>query len=599
MHDNIFRINGFWPGAWESVTPGQNQAFQNNSRGTKMENPIKTSENWNKKILFIFLALGISSPLVLAENINIGVLSAHQVQPGGLFEIEFIIQNTGEPATSSGGISIASDDPNIVTLNQVSAENPFSLSGGTGLLESSTITQTVGTQLLPAGEAIREKENLYNEVLDNITNGYFELYDIPIDEVLDEYAEREAELDEVIRQSQVKTKIRLEVPKNYPDGSVVTVLAIISYSLNGVSQTLTKEIQVEVTNNPTVKRAILVIIDAGRPDKYYNYEDSGGGIQTLLENGVKFNDASTIFPSITTASHTSIMTGMFPKQTKIPAFRWYDKDLKNVIDEGKTEENVKFYVLPWDDGMNEYIEDETIYEQLNRKISSFEGLSIFEFVRNGGEYQGATAKMILSMIRIKSGLASISKIKEDSIDLDSEATSLALDNFDSSVDLMAVWLLGTDEISHHAGPLSSETGEVMDNVDRQLQRLIDELPDGVVDETVFVITSDHGQTTVEADDEHSVSRNELEKVLRDAGYSLKECMQNPLSPVLPKVCVNYDLPLTQLYGRDYEGSNAVAVHNAGIAMLYFKHNSAWSGVPSWAEVEDAVLSLDGCEVSFP
>lgn len=513
-------------------------------------------------------------------QVEVNTFSPHQVKPGSTFEVVFDVQNLDWPASSSSGTSISSDDENSVTVNEIYVENPFSQeSGGIGIQEVSSFSQAVAANLLPAGAAIHAKEELYDEVLENITNGYYELYDIPLDGVLDDVSDKEAELDEVIEKSEVKTKIRLEVPEDYPEGTTITIPATITYTQNGALKTITREVTVTTTNNPTAKRAIIVIIDAGRPDYYYQYANQEGGIKTLLQNGVKFTKANTIFPSITTASHTTIMTGIYPNQTQIPAFRWYDKDSKEIVAEGDGLEPVKFQ-LNLDGGVDEYIESKTIYEQLDKKITNFDGLSVFEFVTKGGEYVGANSRMqaYLLLISKLGGDIGDDRFKRYSMELDSEANSLALDSFDSSLDVMAVWFVGTDEISHHAGPSSSETREVMDNVNEQLQRLIDGLPAGVVDETVFVITSDHGQTDVLADDVHAVSRDELEAELTGVGY---------------KIAFKVDNMFFGPWIHDYENSNAVAVHNGGIAMLYVKHGGVWGGEPSWSEVVDAVNAFVG------
>jgi len=145
--------------------------------------------------------------------------------------------------------------------------------------------------------------------------------------------------------------------------------------------------------------------------------------------------------------------------------------------------------------------------------------------------------------------------------------------------ILTIYMPGFDAWSHKNGP-STQESYLQTYIEPEIERLLfgDADHDGInelagegattlYDETIIVIVSDHGQTSVVNDDAHAISKDELEKdVLRDiAGYDID------------------DLPLEQ----DYD---AIAAPNGGMAQIYIRDmdSKLWSDQPELTDLRPAL-----------
>ena len=76
-------------------------------------------------------------------------------------------------------------------------------------------------------------------------------------------------------------------------------------------------------NQRLADHVILIILDGFSPDYMAMYDLPN--LRSLANNGVLFAKAKGIFPSNTTANHTSILTGAYPNRTGIPNNTMYDR----------------------------------------------------------------------------------------------------------------------------------------------------------------------------------------------------------------------------------------------------------------------------------
>jgi predicted AlkP superfamily pyrophosphatase or phosphodiesterase len=85
-----------------------------------------------------------------------------------------------------------------------------------------------------------------------------------------------------------------------------------------MQETVVEALSVTVTSAVQPRRAIIIVIDALRRDAF---EDSLSNMpytnEYIVGNGVRFSDATTIFPSITLAGHASIFTGNWPGKHEV------------------------------------------------------------------------------------------------------------------------------------------------------------------------------------------------------------------------------------------------------------------------------------------
>jgi predicted AlkP superfamily pyrophosphatase or phosphodiesterase len=120
----------------------------------------------------------------------------------------------------------------------------------------------------------------------------------------------------------------------------------------------------------------------------------------------------------------------------------------------------------------------------------------------------------------------------DICDTDTWATDVALAMIrKTQPEILLLNLPATDDAGHESGGINAPEvmGKVIDNVDRQIGRIINEYKQSnKYDETVFVILSDHGMTPVI----RSVSQATLDRIYVDSGnfgvYSSQVYLINPL-----------------------------------------------------------------------
>ena len=81
------------------------------------------------------------------------------------------------------------------------------------------------------------------------------------------------------------------------------------------------------------KRVLLLIIDALTAPCLFSEMADGRypNFQKLKEAGVLREQCVSIFPSITHAALTSIITGQYPAKHGIIASHWYDDEAKKIV----------------------------------------------------------------------------------------------------------------------------------------------------------------------------------------------------------------------------------------------------------------------------
>ena len=81
-----------------------------------------------------------------------------------------------------------------------------------------------------------------------------------------------------------------------------------------------------------MKKVILFVIDALASEVFIPAIDSGRlpNLKSLASSGILRDTCTSIFPSITPAALSSIITGKYPINTEIPGDYWYDETAKTV-----------------------------------------------------------------------------------------------------------------------------------------------------------------------------------------------------------------------------------------------------------------------------
>ncbi|MFH1774397.1 MAG: alkaline phosphatase family protein [Methanobacteriota archaeon] len=460
--------------------------MQNEVRGVKSK-CLKLST-------FILLSL-LFIPGVYASSDNsveVSVSSAHQVKPDGVLTLWITVSNSLTENIS-------------VHLNSIEFENTFKIRIGEAQYAASKEVITIDEELKPVGIAKREREQLKNK--------FYSLSkekNITIEDIKDN-AERDKQLREIIGQGVEVRRIDITVPKDIPEGQSFTIPIKVTFSKGNSSsyaaQSIEQQVNFTVTSNPRPKRAIIVIVDGARKDKTYQVANNkpAGNITWMINNGVKVENPVDAFPSITVVNHPSILTGAYPRTHGIVGAGVWDKGTNEYTDYYSKIENFIFDVI------NNDLQVPTIYEALPaEKISRV----FTEFVERGSDssdtswsaYANIEACKISPWARDYFCKAADTDVMDDILD------NRIRDN--RNFDLMVIWFPGNDVFSHLEGP--DATDVTLNNIDDQIGRLREFLGQAIVDETVFVLTSDHGQTLVNLG--RNIPPDQLADVLEAKGY---------------------------------------------------------------------------------
>ena len=325
---------------------------------------------------------------------------------------------------------------------------------------------------------------------------------------------------------------------------VLVEISILLILMNSVSSQTDK-----------INRVVIILVDGSRGDGLYG--TSLAGTKYLLEHGVSYNVTESSFPTITPSAHATIYTGSFPKNTGITGYRYFDRNSEKYRDHNEFSDQVRL-TLGWD------LQSSTLFETAPSEYSN--KYSFLEFISTGASYEIVPLAMWYYNLKPD-------KDNQDFLQGDDAVFSevknclkypLLCNLASNDFDLMAVWVPGIDESSHMYGPKSPEVAEIYSNLGQEFTDFTNFLDKdlGVLDDTLIVIVSDHGQTQVVDDSFHAVGRSELEILLSGVGYSVS---------------------------GDYGLSDAVVASNGGMAMVYVRDiNHDWSVYPSLSVLQPAL-----------
>lgn len=300
--------------------------------------------------------------------------------------------------------------------------------------------------------------------------------------------------------------------------------------------------KIEVNTGPKV---FLWIIDGCNIAAFLKAAERSRNLKKLLAEGY-FARSTTIFPSITPAAHSSLITGCYQKDHGIPAFDWVDltpkmdeqtkkfsvgRDYIRVMPDRDVllkEKEIAEDVLDKGNGEQKEIENkiqkqarDSFFSQLadainvNMKFLSPLVNTIFESVGSDKHtvcmkeyiHRGADDFVKVSVRESINDLVSYGKIEKGQMDevLNSISRDFLSDLYLSRKgvslsktlgDLVVYWKISTDSFSHKCGPYC-------ERVEQEIIEAVDKLAETLVyykkhtnEELYVIITSDHSQTPV-------------------------------------------------------------------------------------------------------
>jgi hypothetical protein len=293
--------------------------------------------------------------------------------------------------------------------------------------------------------------------------------------------------------------------------------------------------------------------DTRRPDRVYiflldgqsntelkhrlkNDPDAIPNLRRLIRNGAMFEFGSmTNFPSITWPSHNAIGTGAWGGHHDIVNPTYYLRDTREVVTpQGQQFDTAKFL----GDGV------ETLYEAFHRVFGPWQGMqgaftaSIHEPCTRGADHATLERRVIGDRDRLREITArhagdTLPRWLEDDqkgahgesiVDNRGVAQAIVLytDDTHPPPRFMFHELTLTDGVGHDYGPHSDGQRSALDETDLRIGHVLEALDaGGLFDDTLFVITTDHGMAPVDA----SLKANQV-RAVTDAG--MKAVIPDPL-----------------------------------------------------------------------
>ena len=329
--------------------------------------------------------------------------------------------------------------------------------------------------------------------------------------------------------------------------------------------------------NQTVKKGhkvILWILDGCNVNAFLQVAQTNPNLKTLYEEGY-YAECVTIFLSTTPAAHSSILTGCYPSETRVPAFdwvnvekpRWYEgcfdlifkkndssSETRNYI---RSSPEIKFYqddnlgnqikrlqnfIADLEDALKlntEYLSSKvnTIFETLKDKYT----VSVKEWIHRGADDFFRVTLMAVLVELVSEKIIDRETIQAELEELVSEKIidretiqavlemSVGVDAFIQTVleelvstrkrklpDLMVYWEYSTDLISHNHGPSSTELRE---SIDKSINKLAATLKfyEKQKEQPFIIITADHSQSNVS---DFSTLIQDFKQDMENQGYQI-------------------------------------------------------------------------------
>lgn len=246
------------------------------------------------------------------------------------------------------------------------------------------------------------------------------------------------------------------------------------------------------------KKMVIISIDALGASDLHGDLSKIPCLNAFKENAAHVMNVKGIYPTLTYPSHTTIMTGEYPKkhgiinntklqpQRKDPDWYWYQRDIQApTLYEAAQAEGYTTAAFLWpvtakskiDYNIAEIFPNRIWTNQVLRSLSASSPKFLIEMNSKYG--------------KLRDG------IKQPQ--LDDFVTACAVDTLlNKKPDLTLIHLVDLDSMRHHYGVLSDEAEAALIRQDKRVEKIIDATKEaGTYDETTFVILGDHYQIDVD------------------------------------------------------------------------------------------------------
>ncbi len=247
------------------------------------------------------------------------------------------------------------------------------------------------------------------------------------------------------------------------------------------------------------RHVILITIDGGAASHLENPNVILPNIRALAKDGVWAESSESVFPSITYPSHTTLITGVYPRKHGV---------LANELPQAGSDLMVNAATLP----RAKAIWTKTIFDSAKAKGLSTAAFAWPETIADpnidynlGGRSRESSlpestpwfAELRANGVPVDIARA-IRRTGASGVTVDDAVTLAACDTIrNHKPNLLAIHLVNTDHEQHTYGPEHALAHASLTEADAMIGRIVKATKDaGIYDQTVFVVTADHGFTSV-------------------------------------------------------------------------------------------------------
>ncbi|MBA4495156.1 alkaline phosphatase family protein [Paenactinomyces guangxiensis] len=293
-----------------------------------------------------------------------------------------------------------------------------------------------------------------------------------------------------------------------------------------------------------MKKVILLLVDSLMPDileKCMRHK-TVPALQFLKDRGRYWPDCVTSFPTMTASVDSSLVTGVYPNLHRIPGLIWYHPEEKEIIN------YVNGWRCVWKLGINKCTQN--VLYNLNEKHLSKQVTTVFEELADRGKTSASINTIIHRgnrkyrvkppfLVRLATGSRFHGKISGPDVltlgamvpsaltqkiprriqafrhfyginDIYAVYVAKFLIQSEEQPDFMLVYLPDNDHEVHKKNPAHAEGALI--RVDQHIQEILNVYDswDEALNQCIFIITSDHGQTRIGKGKEYAI---DLDKTL--------------------------------------------------------------------------------------
>ncbi len=328
---------------------------------------------------------------------------------------------------------------------------------------------------------------------------------------------------------------------------------ILAFFFLGCSSILKKNILAPVPE-ASERYCLLFVVDGLRGDHARRWLRLGllpNFKKHIYDRGLWVDHATSIFPSVTAAAMTSVMTGVYPGRHNVANFQWIDRNT------GKYKSYIGTDIVDFVNDMNPDVK--TIFQYFPK-----EETASFGFLMDKGA--GHADSLMFTALNPFRGLSPHMHVAI------SELFSL-FKGGKSFPRLMAFYEWEVDVRGHRQGSWSKETFQALQQADENFGRLVSLYQQrGIYDQTYFVLISDHGMARVK-------KRFNVDRYLEEHGFKTRLISWNLGESHIPSDWDRVD-SLLGTTKKVYDSDSVVGAAGGGCAAIEFVANG---GVPSSGE----------------